>query len=211
MLGVTECDQGRCDTAFCSKLLRWSRKNQKRFSARFFLDIDVAPTHRFADAGAERLGDSLFGRKTRCQVTRWEFHGHRILNFAIGKNALEKTITKSINRSLNARALDKIDASTNHAHSVTPAEYPGIVGRALCLPGPQMATVAVVLQFWSECVTRSSWIFRHRSEHFFYGSIKPNPNSARHDGVTNVELGQTWNLIDKRDIFVVDAVAGIHL
>jgi hypothetical protein len=29
---------------------------------------------------------------------------------------LEKTIAKSIDGSLNPRALDKIDASTNHAH-----------------------------------------------------------------------------------------------
>src|SRR5438093_8353258 len=49
-------------------------------------------------------------------MPRREFHRHRILNLAIGKNSMEKTIAKSIYRPLNAVALDKIDTSTNDTH-----------------------------------------------------------------------------------------------
>src|SRR5690349_14003217 len=49
-------------------------------------------------------------------MSRREFHRHRILNLAIGKNSVEKTIAESIDGALNAGAFDKIDTSTNHAH-----------------------------------------------------------------------------------------------
>jgi hypothetical protein len=54
-------------------------------------------------------------------MPRLEFHRRRILNLAIGKNSVEKTIAKSIDGPLNAGALDKIDTSTNHAHPELPS------------------------------------------------------------------------------------------
>jgi RNA-binding protein YhbY len=49
-------------------------------------------------------------------MPRRKFHRHRILNLAVGKNTMEKSITKPIDRTLNTRALDKIDADSKHAH-----------------------------------------------------------------------------------------------
>ena len=40
---------------------------------------------------------------------------------------------------------------------------------------------------------------------------KPDPHRARDDGVTDVEFGQTRNLVDERDVFVIDAVTGVDL
>src|SRR5213596_1616915 len=57
----------------------------------------------------------------------------------------------------------------------------------------------------------SSGVLRHCSEHFFHCNVKPHPNRPRHDRVTDVQLGQTRNLVDKLDILVVDAVAGVDL
>jgi hypothetical protein len=65
---------------------------------------------------AERFRDSFFRRETRGQMARWKFHRHRIFNLAISKNSLEEMIAKSIDRPLDAGALDKVDTGTNHAH-----------------------------------------------------------------------------------------------
>src|SRR2546425_1700418 len=53
MLRVAESDQGRSYAALCSKLVRWSGKDEKRFAALFFLDVDAPPAHRFPDASTE--------------------------------------------------------------------------------------------------------------------------------------------------------------
>jgi hypothetical protein len=113
---MTECDKGRRDAALRSKLLRRSRKNEKRFAARSFSDIDVSPTHGFADPGAERFRNSFLRRKTRSQMPGRKFHRHRVLNLAVGKNTMEKSISKTVQGTLNARAFDKINADSEHAH-----------------------------------------------------------------------------------------------
>src|SRR5260370_26256634 len=97
MLSVAERDEGRRDAALCSKLLRRSRKNQKWFASRSFLDVDVAPTHRFANAGAERFRHSLFCRETRSQMASRKFHRHRIFDLAVRENPMQKTISEPIN------------------------------------------------------------------------------------------------------------------
>src|SRR5882724_12134816 len=117
MLGMAKRDECGSDSASCREVLSRPGQNKEWFAARLFLDVDVAPTHCFADAGAECLGNSLFCRETRSQMASREFHRHRVFNLAVGENTLEKTIAKSIDRSLDPRALDKIDASTDHAHS----------------------------------------------------------------------------------------------
>jgi len=41
-----------------------------------FLRVSMlAPTHRFADPGAERFRNSHFCSETRSQMARWEFSG----------------------------------------------------------------------------------------------------------------------------------------
>ncbi len=49
-------------------------------------------------------------------MTLWEFHRHRIFNFTVRENAMQKTISESFNRMLNARTLDKIDTDANYTH-----------------------------------------------------------------------------------------------
>src|ERR1051325_6077252 len=63
ILGMTECDQGRSDAARCRQFLSRPGKDEKRFAAIFFADVDVAPAHRLTDPGAERFGHRFFAGK----------------------------------------------------------------------------------------------------------------------------------------------------
>src|SRR5579884_3938355 len=186
VLGVAQSNKRSGNTTLRGKLFRWPGKNNKWFAARFFLNVDVAPAHRFADARAERLGNRLFRRKARSEMARRKFHGHRVCDLAFGKDALEKTIAKTLQRALNARTLNKVNACANHAHAFTNSE--GCLGEAA-----------------------SSTIFRHGAEHLFHCRFETHPESARDDRVTDVELCQARDLKDERNVPVIDAVTGIDL
>ena len=188
MLGVTKCDQRGNNAAPCSKLLRWPRKNEKRFTTFFFTDIDITPTHCLADSGAERLRHCFLRSEARSQMALREFHRHRIFDLAIGKNAVQKTISESINGMLNACALDQINADANYAHFATRTDRPGIVKQALRYRVLRLATGAVALQIRGN-VRDSSGILRHGSEYFFHGGFEPHPHRARDDGMANIEFG----------------------
>ena len=55
MFGMAESNKGGGYAPLCGKFLRWSGKGQVRFAAWFLSNIDVAPAHRLANAGAERF------------------------------------------------------------------------------------------------------------------------------------------------------------
>src|SRR5438874_284382 len=116
MFSVAQRNEGRSDTALRRKFLRRTRKDEKWLAAWFFSNVDVAPAHGLANASAECFGDSFFCGKTRSQMSRREFHRHRILNLTIGKDAVQKTIAKPIHGPLNSRAFHKIDADSKHVH-----------------------------------------------------------------------------------------------
>jgi hypothetical protein len=54
-------------------------------------------------------------------------------------------------------------------------------------------------------------IICHSGEHFLHRIFQADPDRSRYDCVTDVEFGQTWNLVDERYVFVIDAVASIGL
>jgi hypothetical protein len=116
MFGMAESDERRSYASLCRKCFRGPRENEKRFAALFFSDVDVAPTHCLANACAERFCNRFLSRKTRSKMARGEFHRHGIFNLTIRKNAVQKTVSESVNGTLNARALDKIDTDSNYAH-----------------------------------------------------------------------------------------------
>jgi hypothetical protein len=58
---------------------------------------------------------------------------------------------------------------------------------------------------------RSFGIICHRGEHFLDRSFEADPHRARYDRVTDIKFGQTWNVVDERDVFVIDAVTGVYL
>src|SRR5437764_15288442 len=49
-------------------------------------------------------------------MARREFHRHGIFNLTVCENAMQETVSETINGTLNARALYKIDTYTDHAH-----------------------------------------------------------------------------------------------
>src|SRR5437868_15490607 len=96
MFGVTKSNQRRHYAAFCGKFLRRSRKNEKRFATRLFADVDIAPAHCFADAGAECFRDSFFCRKPGSQMARRKLHRHRVFDLAISEDAVEKPVAEAV-------------------------------------------------------------------------------------------------------------------
>src|SRR5262249_61654766 len=105
MFRVTERDERRSDATFGGESFDWPRKNEKRLTALFFADIDVAPTHRFTYPGAECFRNRLFARETRSQMSFREFHRHGILNFTICENTMKEPVCKSIIGIRDARQL----------------------------------------------------------------------------------------------------------
>jgi hypothetical protein len=116
VFGMAERDQGRSYAALCGKCFGRSGKNQKRFATGFFSDVDATPTHRFAYPGAERFCYRFLPGEARSQMALRKFHRHRVFDFAIRENAMQKPISESINGTPNARALHKIDTNPDHAH-----------------------------------------------------------------------------------------------
>src|SRR4030095_7064723 len=88
MFGMAESNESRRDTTLCCELLRRPGKDEKRFAAGFFADVDVAPAHGFADSGAECFRNSFLRCETRSQMACREFHRHRIFDFTIGKDTM---------------------------------------------------------------------------------------------------------------------------
>src|SRR6266540_2881936 len=122
MFGMAESDESRSNATFCSELLRGPGKYEKRFAALFFSDVNVAPTHRLADPCAERFRHRFLSGETRSQMARREFHRHGVFNLAVGENPMQKTLSETIDRTLNARTLHKVNTDSNDAHFATRTE-----------------------------------------------------------------------------------------
>src|SRR6266480_2566196 len=116
MFSMAESHESRSHTARYREFMRWTRKDEKRFAARFFADVDVTPAHCLSDAGAECLRDCFFRCEARSQMSRREFHRHGICDLAVRENTMKKSITKPINGMLNASALDKINTDADNTH-----------------------------------------------------------------------------------------------
>jgi hypothetical protein len=121
MIGVAERDERGSHAAFCCQFLRGAGKHKEWFSTWFFADVDVAPAHRFANAGTECFGDGFFPSETRGQMARRKFHRHRILNFAIGENAMKKAFAEAVDRVLDARAFHQVNTNAEHTHEFSTA------------------------------------------------------------------------------------------
>jgi hypothetical protein len=116
MIGVAERDQRGSHAAFRCQFLCGAGEHKEWFSTWFFADVDVAPAHRFANAGAECFGDGFFPSETRGEMARGKFHRHRILNFAISENAMKKAFAEAVDRVLDARAFHQVDTNAEHIH-----------------------------------------------------------------------------------------------
>src|SRR4029077_6803472 len=54
-------------------------------------------------------------------------------------------------------------------------------------------------------------IICHSSEHFLNGVFQTHPHRTRYDCVADIEFAQTWNVVDERDVPVIDAVTSVDL
>jgi hypothetical protein len=123
---------------------------------------------------------------------------------------MQEPVSESLDGTLDARAFDYINSDTNHAHLVNLAERTGCLGEALRRPHRAMATVAVALQCWCS-IPHSFRIICHSGEHFLDCIFQTDPHRTRYDCVTDVEFGQIRNLVNERDVLVIDAVTGVDL
>src|SRR4030095_7311835 len=98
---------------------------------------------------------------------------HRIFDFTICENAMQKTVSKSLDRMLDTPALDNIHADTNHAHL-------SLTALTDALPGSALAC--------------SFGIIGHSGEHFLNRVFQTNPHRARDNGVADVQFGQIRDL-----------------
>lgn len=123
---------------------------------------------------------------------------------------MQEPLSESLDGTLNPRAFDYINADTDHAHRVISADWPGVVGQALRPPVPRPQPQRSPYKCWRN-LSCSFGIIRHRGEHFFNGIFQANPHRPRYDCMTDVQFGQTRNLLNERDVLVIDAVTGINL
>src|SRR5213596_932374 len=84
-------------------------------------------------------------------MARREFHRHRIFDLTVRKDAMKKTVSKSINGTLNARALYKIDTYTDHAHLELSKRLPICLTRTVSpLPSQGLGEPNMFLPFQGE-------------------------------------------------------------
>src|SRR5437763_14305305 len=114
MLGMTQTDPGGFHRALFSEGLGSFMKDQERLAAFFFVHVDIAPAHCFADASAECFRDRFFRREPGREMARWKFHREAISKLALGETPLHETLAKTIERVLNAHHLDHLPATREH-------------------------------------------------------------------------------------------------
>src|SRR5947207_1727488 len=121
-------------------------------------------------------------------MARREFHRHGVFNLTVCENAMQETVSETINGTLNARALYKIDTYTDHAHlelskrlatcltrTVSPlpsqgrGQGEGCVHLAIRAVDP-LTSILPLSKGRSDYSEHQypSGIVRHRSEHFCY-------------------------------------------
>jgi hypothetical protein len=113
---VTEADPDGTNISVVRQISRTAAEHDERLAAWFFVHIDIAPAHCFTDAGPESFRYSLFRGKTRRKMARRIFHRLAVGDLACGKNAMEKTLTKTFQRTLNPLRFHHIDTDSEDAH-----------------------------------------------------------------------------------------------
>ena len=116
MLGVTQADPDVRHAALSGELLCTAFEDHERLTAPLPMDIDVAPTHRFTDAGAERFRDRFLGSEACREMARGIFHGLAIRDFAFREDAVEEALTETLEGMLDALGFDQIDSDSQDAH-----------------------------------------------------------------------------------------------
>ena len=139
---------------------------------------------------------------------------------------MQKTFAESVHRPLDAVALDQIDTDAQDTHK--PIEFatdtqhtrkrreeaPQKLRKTDISSSRFARSVFGVRDVFAplsllECT--SSGILRHGGEHFFNGCLQPDPHRSRDNRVANVQFGETRDMMDECDVFVIDTVTGVDL
>ena len=84
--------------------------------ARFPHHFDFKPAHTPADSGSQCFGRSLFGGEAGCEAFSSVSLAHAVGLFGRGVNPIEEALAKTLQRLLNARDFNEVDAAAdNHA------------------------------------------------------------------------------------------------
>ena len=84
-------------------------------------DFQFSPRDAVLDAGAEGFGSGFLGGKARRKTLGSGDFGAAIRNFLFGKHAVEESVAETLNRALDARDFDEVDAGS-HEHEATVAQ-----------------------------------------------------------------------------------------
>lgn len=110
--GMGERDRGVIHSQFLRELGRHAVEHDRRTSPGLPLNLDVAPAYAVIPSSTQRFHARFLGGKT----SREPFHavGFRlaIADFSLGEDALQKTVTKALDRGSHARHFDDIDAGS---------------------------------------------------------------------------------------------------
>src|SRR5205823_5021498 len=102
--------------AFVSHSFRTAAQHDEWFAAFFLAHVEIAPAHRFSDAGPECFGERFLRREARREMAGRKFHRLRISDFTSSENAPQKTVAKPLDRILNPVAIDQVDPDADDAH-----------------------------------------------------------------------------------------------
>ena len=114
--GVGKADVNFKDATGVSIDFGAAMKPDLGLAARFADNFHVAPSELMADAGAEGFADGLLGGEARGEMDVWFFHGLRISDFALEKDAVEKTVAEALDGIGDWLGFDNVHAYAEDGH-----------------------------------------------------------------------------------------------
>jgi len=100
-------------------------------TAGFPHNFNLQPVHSTADAGSQRLGGSLLGRKSSGQAFGRIAFSQAIRLLGGREDAIQKPLPVALKRLLNTRDFDKVSAAAND-HAVYQLNIPELRGLYIC-------------------------------------------------------------------------------
>lgn len=118
--GVGQGDGNPASSELLGKFGGFSVEDNRGATSGLALHLDIAPPHTAVPAGTKRLHTRFLGGKAGGEALDAIGLGLAIANFALGKNPLQKSFTKTLNGGGHTRNFDNVDPGPyDHKKKVT--------------------------------------------------------------------------------------------